>query len=125
MRDLCRTPCLKFGSRGEKDIERDTVVGFDLEKFDADMVFVHPLDRSEPDFHGWLVPGKIQHERELLAALKEVIDPEAGTLTGEIEQGAVLRVLRQKRDYRGLPCDGEAPCVATVRHRYGSLGVLL
>jgi hypothetical protein len=85
IRDSCRITRLWFRSRGEKDVERDTIVGFDLEKFNAYRVFLHPLYRGETHFHGWLIPGKIQHERELLAALKEVIDTEPCALPGEIE----------------------------------------
>jgi hypothetical protein len=102
--------------RGEKDIEGNTVVSFDFEKFNADRVLLYPLDRGEPDLHWWLFPGKI----ELPAALKEVIDPQPGTFAGEIEQSSVLRVLRQQRYDRGLACDGETPRVATVWHQYGT-----
>jgi hypothetical protein len=109
-----RTTCLVFGTRGEKDIEGNTVVSFDFEKFNADRVLLYPLDRSEPHLHWWLFPRKIQHKRELLAALKEVIDPQPGTFAGQIEQSSVLRVLRQQRYDRGLACDGESPPVATV-----------
>jgi hypothetical protein len=66
-----RITWLVFGMRGEKDIEGNTVVSFDFEKFNADRVLLYPLDRSEPHLHWWLFPGKIQHKRELPAALKE------------------------------------------------------
>jgi hypothetical protein len=115
-----RITWLVFGMRGEKDIEGNTVVSFDFEKFNADRVLLYPLDRSEPHLHWWLFPGKIQHKPELPAALKEVIDPQPGTFAGEIEQSSVLRVLRQQRYDRGLACDGETPRVATVWHRYGT-----
>jgi hypothetical protein len=106
-----------FGTRGEKDIEGNTVVSFDFEKFNADRVLLYPLDRSEPHLHWWLFPGKVQHKRKLLTALKEVIDPQPGTFAGEVEQSSVLRVLRQQGYDRGLACDGETPRVATVWHR--------
>ena len=35
----------QFRSRGEKDVEQDTIVVFDFEKFNADSVLVYPLDR--------------------------------------------------------------------------------
>jgi hypothetical protein len=70
-----------FGSRGEKDVEQDPIVGFDFEKFDADSVLVDPLDRSETHFHRRLVPGKIHHECKLLARPKQAIDTEPSPLT--------------------------------------------
>jgi hypothetical protein len=61
---------LKFRSRGKKHIERDLIVGSKLEKLHAEVVVFHPLDSSEADFHGWLIPGKSQKESEFLAGLK-------------------------------------------------------
>ena len=106
-----------WNARRERHPRGNAVVSFDFEKFNADRVLLYPLDRSEPHLHWWLFPGKVQHKRELLTALKEVIDPQPGTFAGEVEQSSVLRVLRQQRYNRGLACDGETPRVATVWHR--------
>jgi hypothetical protein len=46
-----RTTCLVLGTRSEKDIEGNTVVSFDFEKFNADRVLLYPLDRREPHLH--------------------------------------------------------------------------
>lgn len=47
-----------------------------LEKLNADIVVLHPLNGGETHFHGRLVPGKIQHESEFLARPKQAIDTE-------------------------------------------------
>src|SRR5262249_18038719 len=118
--DSRRMACDGFGSRGEKDIERNTIVLLDFEKLHADIVFLHPLYGGKTHFYGRLVPRKIQHEREFLPTLEEMIDTEPGTFTGEIEEGSVLGVLCQQRDDRGLPGDGDTLGIATVGHRSGS-----
>jgi hypothetical protein len=116
IRDSCRTTRWWFRPTGEKDVERDTILVLDFEKFNADSVFLHPLDRSETHFHGGFIPRKIQRERELLAALKEVIDTESGTLTRNIKQGSVVGVLGHYPPDRGFPCDGDALGKATIAH---------
>jgi hypothetical protein len=76
-----RTRHVWLGSRGEKHIERDTIIAFDFEKLNAHRVVSHPLYSGEKYFHGRLVPGKSQHEGELLARPEQAIDTESGPLT--------------------------------------------
>ena len=76
---------LYFRPRGKKHIERNAIVVSNLEKLNADVVVLHPLDGGKTHFDGRLVPGKIQHESEFLARLKQAIDTEPSPLAGKIK----------------------------------------
>jgi hypothetical protein len=103
-------------ARGEKHIERNAIVVSKLEKLNADVVVLHPLDGGKTHFDGRFVPGKIQHESEFLARLKQTIDTEPSPLTGKIKQGAVVGVLRQQEPDRSLSSNVDAPGESTVAH---------
>lgn len=107
---------LYFRPRGKKHIERNAIVVSNLEKLNAHMVVLHPLDRGKTHFDGRLVPGKIQHERELLAWLEQAIDTEPSALTGKIKQGSVVGIFRQQEPDRGFSSNGDAPGRSTVAH---------
>jgi hypothetical protein len=81
---------LEFGSRGKKHIERHTVIVSNLEKLNAHVVVLHPLDGGKADFHRRLLPRKIQDETEPLTRLKHAIDTQTSALARKIKQGSVV-----------------------------------